>query len=291
MPALSERTFETGKVALNYAEGPESGPPLVLLHGVTRRWQDFLPIIPNLSFRWQVHALDLRGHGRSGRTPGSYRVIDYVEDVVAFLRTGLDEPAVLLGHSLGAMIAAAVTAASPSRVRALVLEDPPFAMMGDRIGETAYLDLFRGYQGLAGSIRSVEEVATALAEVRIAAPGQAVPSRLGDLRDATSLRFSAACLRQLDPGVLEPIVDGRWLEEYPLEAILRRIVCPTLLIQGDFALGGALPDDYAAELLSMIGPAAHVRLSGVGHQIHSMQTETMLRLVIEFLESLDGSDS
>ena len=70
---LKERTFDANGVAINYAEGPPSGPPLVLLHGGGDRWQHFLPILPSLVMRWQVYALDLRGHGKSGRVPGQYR--------------------------------------------------------------------------------------------------------------------------------------------------------------------------------------------------------------------------
>ncbi len=35
---LVERSFEAGEATLNYAEGPDSGPPMVLTHGLTDRW-------------------------------------------------------------------------------------------------------------------------------------------------------------------------------------------------------------------------------------------------------------
>src|SRR4051812_47158999 len=101
---LTERTFETGDVSINYAEGPRSGPPLVLLHGVTSRWQRFLTLMPVLTQRWHVVAADLRGHGRSGRVPGRYGVMEYAQDVIGLIRHLGDEPAVVLGHSLGAMV-------------------------------------------------------------------------------------------------------------------------------------------------------------------------------------------
>src|SRR5947209_9478255 len=94
--------------SLNCARGPAHGPPMLFLHGVLRCWQDFLPLIAPLTTRWHVHALDFRGHGRSSPRSGRYRVVDYVEDAAAFLRHGCDEPAVVYGHSLGAMVALAV---------------------------------------------------------------------------------------------------------------------------------------------------------------------------------------
>ena len=74
--------------------------------------------------------------------------------------------------------------------------------MGERIGETLYLDLFRGYQSLVGTDRPVAEVTAALAEIPVRPPGSPAPVRLAEIRDAAALRFAAACLRRLDPAVL-----------------------------------------------------------------------------------------
>src|ERR1017187_7639229 len=102
-PGLVERTFDTGEVRLNYAEGPANGPPLVLLHGLGRRWQVFLPVIPALSLRWHIFAPDLRGHGKSSHVVGESRGTQYSEDIPCLLREGVAAPAVVFGHSLGGM--------------------------------------------------------------------------------------------------------------------------------------------------------------------------------------------
>ena len=186
---MNERMFGTSAgVGLHLASAREGGPPVLLLHGVTRRWQDWLTVLPGLAPRWQAFALDLRGHGKSDRTPGAYRIADYVPDVVDFLRRGLDEPAIVIGHSLGANVAAAAAAEAPERVRALVLEDPPLEMAGPRIAETGLLELFPHFLRHAGSDRPVDEIAAELAEARVRSWGHAVPVRLGDVRDLVSLR-------------------------------------------------------------------------------------------------------
>lgn len=289
MPQLHSTTFDSGQAQINVAVGPETGPPLVLLHGVTRRWQDFVPILPSLLLQWQIHAIDLRGHGGSGRAPGGYQVIDYAGDVVAYLRGELERPAVVMGHSLGGMVAAAVAALAPDAVRAVVMEDPPFETMGAHIQDTIYPQLFSVYRdkGIAGSRQPAEELAPLLADIPILRAGETVPVTLGSLRDATALRFQASCLRHLDPEVLDPVIAGDWLKGYEVENILKRIVCPSLLLQGEFALGGLLPDEYAEHVVSRLAKGILVRFSGVGHQIHWEQSAEMMRYVNGFLASLD----
>src|SRR5258708_11266227 len=109
---MIEAKFHTGPVTLNYAEGPDAGPPLVLLHGGSARWQYFDDILPDLTARWHVFAPDLRGHGLSGRTAGRYTLRDYADDLAAFLQK-LSGPASLFGHSLGGMVALMTASKSP----------------------------------------------------------------------------------------------------------------------------------------------------------------------------------
>lgn len=283
---MNERKVALDSVTLNVAVSAPNGPPMLLLHGVTRRWQDFRSLFPELADHFQLHGIDLRGHGKSGRTTGNYRVIEYVPDVVRYLQL-LEEPAIVVGHSLGGMVAAAVAAAAPDRVAALVLEDPTFEMTGRRIYETTYPDLFRAFRRHAGSTRSIRDIAADLAGAMIYAPDAPVYVRLGQLRDPVSLRFSAACLKRLDPDVLTTPLEGRWLEGYNVESTLARINCPTLFLQADWDAGGSLPDDYAETLAAMIPDAARVKLTGIGHNIHGTQPNAMLRLMTPFLDSLD----
>jgi pimeloyl-ACP methyl ester carboxylesterase len=279
-----EQTIDCGEVLLNVASGPESGPPLLLLHGVTRRWQDFTPLLPTLSARRQVHGLDFRGHGGSGRKAGAYLVVDYVRDALAFLNTQAREPVVLYGHSLGALVAAAVAGEMPGLVRAVVLEDPPAPAGMTHIRQSPLHALFAGLRSLAGGRKTVPEVAQALAELRVKGPDG--PVRLGELRDGTSLRFLARCLEDLDPEVLTPVLEGRWLEGFEPERVWRGVRCPALLLRGEERLGGMVSAQEAERMARGMRDCTVLAVSGVGHLIHWLQTETTLRLVTGFLESL-----
>ncbi len=284
---FQEQTFDGDGVTLNYATGPANGPALVLLHGVSRRWQDFVPLLPALSLRWQVYALDFRGHGCSDRTPGRYLVADYTRDARSFLGEVVKEPAVVYGHSLGAMVAAGIAAERPEAVRAIVLEDPPFATARAPLTQSPFYGLFAGMHELTtGDDADVDTLTRRMADIRMGPAGHTSGPRLGDLRDATALRFSAQCLTMLDPDVFPPILDGRWLEGFDIDAILPRITCPALLLQADEALGGMLSDRTAERAASLMPRCTRIRMPQVGHLVHWMQTETTLRLVTGFLESL-----
>ena len=242
-------------------------PALLLLHGVTRCGADFSPIAGALRPRWRIVAPDQRGHGVAVRA-ASYLVTDYVADAVKLAR----EPVVIHGHSLGAMVAAAVAAELPGLVRGVVLEDPPFHTMGARIHGTPWQEQFIGMRDVARAGGSVEQMTDALAAVRVGT------HTLGEVRDRSALRWSAECLERIDPEVLTPIIAGRWLDGYDLTAIAARIRCPVLLLQGDPAAGGTLSDDDAC-----LFPAARIeRFPGTGHQIHWLEPARVAALVNDF---------
>ncbi len=100
-----------------------SGAHLVLVHGSAADGSRWAPVIAPLSERFTVHAIDRRGRGASGDAE-PYSIEREYEDVAAVV-DALPEPAVLLGHSYGA-IAAAEAAQRTANLAALVLYEPPF---------------------------------------------------------------------------------------------------------------------------------------------------------------------
>lgn len=281
---FSERTLSTGPVRLSVAEGPNHGPPLWLLHGVARRGLDFAPLLADLSARWSVRAPDQRGHGRSERAPGRYLVTDYVADLVALLRRR-SEPAVLVGHSLGALVALGAAAAAPLAVRAVVLLDPPSGPFLVRAGETIYRELWAGMQRLAGGGRPLNTTARELADLKLpGTSGEMV--RLGDLRDTAAIRLMARCLHDLDPDVLGPPRDGSWLTGFNPLAVASTVHCPALLVAADAGCGGMLPPSDAHDLAAALTDCCRVSLPGVGHLLHWQAPEATLRLLHAFLASL-----
>jgi pimeloyl-ACP methyl ester carboxylesterase len=244
---------------------------------------------------WRVYALDLRGHGRSGRVPKQYRPEHYAADVLAFLTHRIGEPAVLFGHSLGGWVALLATVEQPARVRALILGDPPLSIERFVAVESSAerVSFWRKLRTLAGAGLSVRDLAAALADMPVAVPGQEARVRYGDLPgvDAVGLRYWAKSISQADPDVVVYHAEGR-LDEYvaclDLESQLRQVACPTLLIQADPECGGVVSDDDAARALALLADGLHARLEGVDHGLGLDRWEVapLLRPLSGFLESL-----
>lgn len=283
--ALREQSFVCGDVRLNVAVGPRNGPPLVLMHGVTRTWRDWLPVIPALLERWQLFSLDHRGHGDSDRMPGAYRVEDFASDALAFLRNHVGEGAVLWAHSLGAMTAAVVAARAPECVRALVLEDPPGTTLASGLGESRYVRQFTGIRALLGEALDADRLAARLATLPVQHPldGRIVEFR--EIRDEAALRFSAECLVRMDATVLDVLLEERWLDGLDWFGELNRIVCPVLLLRADPDCGGMLTLPDARRVTDSIASALRIECPGRGHNLHTTDPSGTLAQVQAFLNS------
>jgi len=278
-------TFALPDCNIRVAIGPTSGSPLLLLHGVARNWRDFRPLLPWLVSGWQVFGWDHRGHGLSDRAPGRYLVVDYAKDVTAWLeRHAPPQPVIVYGHSLGALAALHAAASVPDKVRAIVLEEPPSAKFLERLPASPYQTIFTAMQQLAGRSEDAGQMAAELAATRIGFPDGV--KRLGELRDGTSLRFSARSLQQVDPEVFTPLLAGRWLEGYEYPSVLGAVRCPVLLLGGSQLQGGMMGDGDAEQMAAALGQATLIKPPGAGHLIHWQFIEQTARYVLGYLESL-----
>ena len=284
--ALVERTFDTGEVQLNYAEGPAHGPPLVLLHGLGRRWQVFLPVIPALSLRWHIFAPDLRGHGKSSHVAREYRGPQYSEDIARLLRERVSAPAVLFGHSLGGMLGMWVVFHHPELARALILGDN--IIVARRLYNSMYTSLFSGLRDLARTGGSVEQIADGIGRIVLPIPGTGRSGTIRELpgNDEAYLLSWARCVQQADPDTYDMTLDGSSLEGWDGETVLRGIACPTLLLQASQELGGLMSDADVALATRLLPHHAHVKFRNLGHALFIQQPEPVLRAVTNFLESL-----
>lgn len=107
---------------LHYAEqGAPHDPPLILLHGLSDSWFSYSPVLPALAARHHVYVLEQRGHGDSSRPATGYAMTDFAADVVAFMNAVKLPKAVIVGHSMGSIVAIELALAAPERLTGLIL--------------------------------------------------------------------------------------------------------------------------------------------------------------------------
>lgn len=130
IPGTSERLLEPARTAgtaegrLRYLTGGR-GAPLVLLHTVRTQAEHFRHLIPQVSERHTVYALDLPGMGYSEIVPGASYDEPSMRRAVTRLVTELDlHDVTLVGESMGAVLALTTAATLPDRIRRVVAVNP-----------------------------------------------------------------------------------------------------------------------------------------------------------------------
>src|SRR5690242_11194101 len=220
---LESQLFHGSNTRLHYVEGPQNGRPLLLLHGLTRDWTSFSVLLPDLVSRFHIFAVDLRGHGKSGRVPNGYRISKMAADIRELLNQAIPSPAALFGHSLGAMVGMFSAADNPS-VSALIVGDSlitPENLVG------MYDPLFSQLHNLLLRGGSEQELAKGIGKVEFHFPGIAEGIHLEELpgnSDAALLAWARTLIRT-DPDALRMTLDRSAHEGWEPENILRRITC------------------------------------------------------------------
>jgi pimeloyl-ACP methyl ester carboxylesterase len=143
-----------GTTPLHVSIDAGSGPVVVLIHGIASSSTTFQNLIPLIESTHRVVAIDLLGFGQSV-APDSARFtieehVDAVAEVISRLK--LRGPFVLVGHSMGALIAARYASVSPRRVSKLILVSPPIylpaTLISDPLQRTAAGLYVRAYDYL-----------------------------------------------------------------------------------------------------------------------------------------------
>lgn len=252
--------IDTGGVrlhALVYGAGPVD---VLIIPGITSpapTWDFVARWLQDLA---RVVVLDVRGRGLSDAPQSGYQTADYVADLDAVI-SGLDlDRPVLLGHSMGARIAAAYGAARPGSARALLLLDPPMSGPG-RPYPTPWASFERQLdEGMAG---------TDVDAVRVYYPRW--PERELELR----VEWLATCL----PAAIRETYDAFEVERF-------EDWWGALVDQATLVYGGESPvvePHDVARLRELARQATVVCVEGAGHMIpwdEPERTEILLRSLV-----------
>jgi pimeloyl-ACP methyl ester carboxylesterase len=281
------RRIECDGVGLHVElDGPDDAATVLFLHGVGssgRTWE-WLP--DELTRGRRIVRVDLRGHGRSDHEPGTYVLPRYGADVVAVLRSVASHPVLVVGNSLGGVIAWWLAQNHPELVTAALLEDPPlFAGETPESEAGRFRDVFHSVKAviLEGRERALseEELAGHIATIRWGPPG--TPA-LAELLTEDGLQTMAFGYHRLDLGVIDGAIDGSTLAAAETRT---PVTCPVLLVAADDAAGAAFSTGDE-KLLARSQPTVEVAsVRGSGHRIHDMRDhrETFAGPLRRFLDA------
>jgi pimeloyl-ACP methyl ester carboxylesterase len=273
--------------------GPPDGPPVVLVHGITRTAWAWGPVARRMSSWARVVAVDLRGHGASDAPRAGYEMASLALDaltVVSARGWGADvggPPVLVAGHGMGGMVAATMATLRPDSVRALALIDGGWEDVAEatRLSPSELLAAIDEPPEVLASLeafledRRAFDPATWDADQERAARSQVDPLHAGHVRLVTRA------------WVLRRLVDAMY-EYQPLEA-LARVACPVLVVVAGF---GAADDDADRERLLALddaqraraaagrAPARVVRMAG-GHDVARYRPDELASELLALAEA------
>jgi len=233
----------------------------VLLHGVVSSQLTWWRLKLDLEdLGWQVHAVDMLGHGsRHAAGPDELTIDDLAQDVLAQIPGPVN---VLAGHSLGSIVAMTLVGLAPEYCDRVVVEDPP---------------------GLGGSLdpRNVADGVEELVRVTRADPAGTVGAILEEnpmwsRRDAENSVKNRLMLDVVR--VARLLRTDRW----DLQALVQDCPVPVLLLAATD--DSALIDPDRSVLMNRL-PADHIAVLASGHTIHRERPALWLHHVLRFAES------
>lgn len=278
----SAMQIQNDGVSLHVAEdGNLDGPVVLFLHGITGSTDTWDWAVPELAATHRVLRLDFRGHGDSGHAPGTYGFTAWVSDATAVCEQVAGGPAVLVGHSLGGCVAAAVAQERPELVRAVLLEDPAImsgALELDDGEPNALLAVFAMMRESIPMLQASGVALDALVGVLNDSPGldgrpfkeSLQPDAIQAMATAM-LRLDASVLDGVLAGVTDPVYDGHV-----------GMTVPGIVLAGDEASPDTIVRTPEKALLAESSPKIDVRVvAGAGHLIHdSLEYRETMRLAL-----------
>lgn len=115
------KTVDAGGIPTRSLQAGDSGDVVLFLHGTSGHLEAFVRNIPAHAEHFRCHAIDMMGHGLTGRVNEPYEIPMYAKHVLDYLDAIGAEKAHLVGESLGGWVAAYIASDNPERVASLQL--------------------------------------------------------------------------------------------------------------------------------------------------------------------------
>lgn len=264
---MSGLTFvRLGRGVIHYGDrGPRDATALVFANSLGTDLRVWQAVADHFAPRYRILQYDKRGHGLSALTPGDWTIPALADDLAELMDAVGISSAVVLGLSVGGMIAQSLAATRPDLVRALVLSNT-----GHKIGTLdAWQQRIDGVR--AGGIASL---ADAVME-RWFSPEfrNAHPAELAGWRAMLTRTEMEGYV-----GVCAAIRDADLTES------TRGLYQPALCIAG--GADGSTPPALVREMAGLIQGARFVEIPGVGHLPCVEKPDSVITAVEDFLKEL-----
>ena len=266
-PPFEVAHVNVGDQCITLQHWPGSGPSLVLIHGIGSTGSSWEGTIPALAKVVTPVTLDLRGHGNSSKPEHGYLYDDYIDDIDGVLAAlGIDRP-LLMGHSLGGIVALWWAARYPDRAAGIVVVDSPLRSGYD------FAPAFDRW--LAQNAMPVEELAAWYATEHPDWTPERARSRAEVMTGTARNVF------------VELRADSMANEGVDRLAEIAHVTSPTLLVHGDSETGSMVVPSDADSLERRLPNARVARIPGTGHALHRTHTREFAAAVLPFLREVN----
>lgn len=295
--AFAEHLVDLGEVTMGYATaGDPSHPALLCIPGQTESWWGYEAAMPRLAEHFEVFAVDLRGQGRSSRTPGRYTLDNMGNDLVRFIDAVIGRPAIVSGLSSGGVLSAWLSAyAKPGQVVAACFEDPPLFSSevrpatgpGIRQAIGPMFDLWSTYLGDQWSVGAWDAMRTA------------APERLPRWMAAFPIAEEPPQnLKEYDPEWGRAFWTGTVGASCDHERMVRSVRVSHVLLTHHFravdettgVLMGAISDVQASRVKALLRDAGvtvdYRSFPTVGHSMHGTQPDLYVDTLLDWVSTL-----
>lgn len=294
-----EHLFDTGEIMMNYAvTGEDNKPAILLIPSQTESWWGFEAAMGLLETHYQVYAVDLRGQGRSSRTPGRYTYDNMGNDLVKFISFIIGRPTVVAGTSSGGVLSAWLSAYSPpGMVRGAYYEEPALFVselnpaIGPSIRQVVmnqYLWLMNTHLGDQWSVGDWEGLINAYNNIM---PPAVVRGMLGTETEPQQR------VKEYDPEWARATISGSLSASCDHFKMLSKVKCPVLFTLHSALLALMTGSSREAVLADMIAQIERlIKNSGqsftffsfpkMAHLMHNVDPDQYVRILVDWEKTL-----
>lgn len=251
------------RIRLHYAEqGSPAGEPVIFLHGYTDSWHSYETVLKHLPLTVHAFALSQRGHGNSEKPLQRYQPADFAADIAAFMQQLKIKKAVIVGHSMGSIVAQRFAIDYPGQTKGIVLMGA-FASISHNEGARQVYDAVMQLQDPVDTVFINEFQKSTLAKPI----------------DADYFKRLVKESEKLPASIWKSVLQGLMDADFTSE--LTKIDKPALIVWGDKDAICTRKDQD--ELLAAIKGSSLKIYNGTGHGVHWEEPKRFAGDLISFI--------